>query len=89
MKKILVIYVLVLFIGGCDDAMVSNSKLSKKDNSCVEPQNPYNDGGGHDAGFNWALENSGSYCDGNSESFYEGCVEYLRQLNKYNKCVSS
>ena len=53
----------------------------------MTPQNPYNDGGGHNAGFNWAMENGGD-CDGNSESFNEGCEEYFRQLYDYNTCVA-
>ena len=41
--------------------------------------NPYDDGSGHDAGYKWAEENSVDSCDGNSDSFIEGCEEYLRQ----------
>jgi hypothetical protein len=66
----------------------SKKGLLKSKADCVEPQNPYNDGGGHDAGFNWARENSGE-CDGNSESFNEGCQEYHRQLNLYNDCIKN
>jgi hypothetical protein len=46
---------------------------------CIEPQNPYNDGGGHDAGFNWASETGGE-CNGNSDSFNEGCAEYYERV---------
>ncbi len=59
----------------------ANKKLD-----CIEPHNPYNDGGGHDAGFNWAAENGGA-CEGNSDSFNEGCEEFHRQLDEYNRCL--
>ena len=56
-------------------------------NICTEPSNPYSDGGGHDAGFNWAMEN-GKSCSSNSNSFDEGCEEYYRQLTNYEECLS-
>ncbi len=40
------------------------------------------DCGGHEAGYNWAEENgisSESDCDGNSNSFNEGCVSYIEE----------
>lgn len=52
---------------------------------CVEPENPYNDDGGHDAGFKWA-EEKGEACDGNSDSFNEGCEEYYTQRQRYEEC---
>jgi hypothetical protein len=66
----------------------SNSKTSsiRSRADCVEPDNPYDDDGGHDAGFKWAEKNGGD-CDGNSESFNEGCQEYHKQLNEYNECI--
>ena len=44
-----------------------------------ERENPYNDGSGHSAGYEWAQENNVSSCGGNSNSFIEGCEEYLAQ----------
>lgn len=43
-----------------------------------EPENPYEDGSGHSAGYEWAKDNQVSYCGGNSQSFINGCEEYLR-----------
>lgn len=86
-NMILLIAVFAVLLLGCD---IGSSKLtSKKQNKeeCIEPHNPYNDGGGHDAGFNWAHENGGS-CDGRSDSFNEGCAEYFSQLNQYNECIA-
>lgn len=79
----------LLFFCGCSKNSKDDSRYAPKDNKgkeiCVEPNNPYNDGGGHDAGFNWARENGGG-CNGNSDSFNEGCEEFHRQMNEYNRC---
>lgn len=81
----------VFFIIGCNEGAKSGDSNQTKPNSqkeeCVEPHNPYNDGGGHDAGFNWARENGGA-CNGNSDSFNEGCEEFFGQMNRYNECVA-
>ncbi len=55
------------------------------DNSAYysEPENPYDYGSGHSAGYEWAEENDVDYCDGNSDSFIEGCQEYLDQKEEY------
>jgi hypothetical protein len=42
--------------------------------------NPYSEGTGHYAGYEWA-ERTGEDCDGNSQSFNEGCEEYYRQIS--------
>lgn len=49
----------------------------------IEPENPYDEGSGHSAGYEWAQENDVSSCDGNSDSFIEGCEEYLSQQEEY------
>ena len=53
--------------------------------ACTEPENPYEEGTGHYAGYEWAAENGGD-CNGNSESFNEGCEEYERQEEEYEAC---
>lgn len=63
---------------------VSNSYWNTE---CSEPENPYGDGWGHDAGFNRAEQN-GEDCNGNSDSFNEGCEEYYSQLEKYQNCIN-
>jgi hypothetical protein len=67
----------------CSDSSTSNTAEAK---TCVEPENLYDEDTGHYAGFNWAQEN-GETCDGNSESFNEGCNEYYDQLNTYEACI--
>jgi len=85
-----VLILLITLIPGCNkDSTSSNSEemTSKNVAECIGPNNPYNNGGGHDAGFNWAMEN-GSGCNGNSDSFNEGCEEYHRQMSQYNECIA-
>lgn len=48
-----------------------------------ELENPYNDGSGHAAGYEWAERKGVTSCGGNSQSFIEGCEEYLRQVEGY------
>jgi hypothetical protein len=55
--------------------------------NCSEPENPYDDGSGHYAGFEWG--ENGNSCDGNSDSFIEGCEEYESQEEAYQSCLSS
>lgn len=73
-------------LAGCESP--TESSISENEIECSEPENPYGDGGGHDAGFNWAQENAGA-CTGNSESFNEGCQEYFNQLSRYQACEVS
>ena len=80
--------VILILAAGCDNNSESSISKITKTKNCISPQNPYNDGGGHDAGFNWAEENGGN-CGGNSDSFNEGCFEYYNQLNRYNECIAT
>jgi hypothetical protein len=72
--------VLALLMSGCDS---TNSKSSDENEettaSCTEPENPYNEGSGHYAGFEWAERNASAGCNGSSQSFNEGCEEYEHQ----------
>lgn len=52
--------------------------------NCMDPENPYSTGSGHYAGFEWG--ENGNSCGGNSDSFIEGCEEYLIQLEDYDNC---
>ncbi|OGH23823.1 MAG: hypothetical protein A2629_00055 [Candidatus Levybacteria bacterium RIFCSPHIGHO2_01_FULL_41_15] len=54
----------------------------------LEPSNPYGYGSGHYAGFEWAEQNGGGYCDGDSDSFNEGCEEYSSQEDAYDICLN-
>ena len=76
---------------GCSRASNANADETLGDDGlqdavaeCSEPENPYNDGGGHDSGFNWAQE-SGGACTGNGDSFDEGCDEFNRRRDEYDE----
>ena len=67
--------------------VITSSPITQtKKEDCQFPNDPYDEGSGHYAGFEWEAEN-GYECGGNSDSFIEGCQEYLRQLNSYNTCM--
>ncbi|MGA8986053.1 MAG: hypothetical protein WB470_25520, partial [Candidatus Acidiferrales bacterium] len=53
---------------------------------CEEPVNPYDEGTGHYAGYEWAESRGSGTCDGSSQSFNEGCEEYESQVAEYDEC---
>ncbi len=66
----------------------SNSYSSKtKDCSTLEPDNPYSEGSGHYAGFEWGER--GNSCSGNSQSFVEGCEEFERLDEVFTQCENN
>ena len=62
---------------------------SKEDHQkdCIEPENPYNYGSGHYAGYEWG--ENGNFCSGNSDSFIEGCENYQFQEEIYETCLDN
>ena len=64
------------------------SYRESRDCSILEPDNPYSYGSGHYAGFEWAQNRDASSCGGNSDSFVEGCEEYVSQAEAYATCIS-
>lgn len=89
-KILIVISILAVCLSGCSSGSSGSfNDDGNGDKKCEVPSNPYNDAGGHDAGFNWAEEKDVSSCGGNSDSFIEGCEEYLRQQEKYNNCINN
>jgi hypothetical protein len=68
-------------LAGCSEKEATSAKAE-----CVSPTNPFNDGGGHDAGFNWAEEKGEECPDSHGESFEEGCQEFHRQFQEYEQC---
>ncbi len=88
MKKIVVMVVFLfgaLFVG-CHTS--TNNSESGSSPSCVEPANPYEEGTGHYAGWEWAAEHGGN-CQTASQSFNEGCEEYERQEAEYQECEAN
>lgn len=87
-KTVLLTIILAFFLSGCEKSPSPAASTKTKFEDCISPNNPYNDGGGHDAGFIWAAENGGD-CNGYSDSFNEGCAEFHRQLDEYNQCIAN
>ena len=69
------------------DNSSSSSFSNKEDCSSLEPSNPYDEGSGHYAGFEWG--ENGNSCGGNSDSFIEGCEDYEGQEEAYSSCVNN
>ena len=88
MKKCIAVAVLMLgasLLVGCDSAASSGvSGTSAK--HCTEPENPYSEGTGHYAGYEWASTH-GEECSATSSSFQEGCDEYDAQEDEYEACT--
>ena len=87
MRTALLLLMLVVILG-CSPETPSNNpeEVSGQDCSRLEPENPYTEGSGHYAGFEWA-EANGAPCGGNSDSFIEGCEEHEAQTEAYESCL--
>ena len=70
------------------DLYVEQQEQGTISRDCIEPENPFDYGSGHYAGYAWAEENGANWCDGNSNSFIEGCEEYLSQEEDYELCLN-
>ena len=74
---------------GCRSSAPSKSSDSGEAASahnCTEPENPYDEGSGHYAGYEWAQSSGSGTCGGNSQSFIEGCEEYENLEAKFEEC---
>jgi hypothetical protein len=67
----------VLLFAACSSPKTDSEQPDVAAATCTEPENPYSEGTGHYAGYEWAEKHDGAACDGNSQSFNEGCAEYL------------
>jgi len=80
----------LVLIVGCKTSPPSPSfesnETAASNPKCTEPENPYDEGSGHYAGYEWAKSDGSGTCDGNSQSFIEGCEEYESQAAKYQEC---
>lgn len=92
MKKYILLLILLftLFLTGCSEKEYSSDQYQDEtaQKECYEPENPYSSSEEwHYAWYEWAVENDPSSCWWNSDSFIEGCEEYLRQVEDYNTCM--
>lgn len=74
-------------VAGCTSSTSSDKNNEEEAaRQCAEPENPYDEGTGHYAGYEWAEANNPGTCGGRSQSFIEGCEEYQRQESEYEDC---
>ena len=83
--KTSLVFSLLLGCGSDKETEKHGTDTKTSDASCTEPENPYSQGTGHYAGYEWAEQHGGS-CNGRSQSFNEGCEEYEDQEAKYEEC---
>jgi hypothetical protein len=78
-------------IAGCTSSSSDSSGNYQGDNSakaevCPQPVDPYIEGSGHYAGYEWAEQHGSPSCNNASQSFVEGCEEYETQESEYEEC---
>ncbi|PYU14826.1 MAG: hypothetical protein DMG37_06405 [Acidobacteria bacterium] len=71
---------------GCGTSKPAGNDNEGEVASCTEPSNPFSEGTGHYAGYEWAEKNGSGDCNGSSQSFREGCEEYEAQESAYDEC---
>jgi hypothetical protein len=75
---------------GCRSSAPPSSSDSNQETAaspdCIEPENPYEEGSGHYSGYEWARNKGSGACDGNSQSFNEGCKEFEQEEADYQEC---
>jgi len=79
MKKLAIASLIAVFLTACGGSSSDYSDNENEGGGYAE--NPYSEGTGHYAGYEWA-ERTGGACNGNSQSFNEGCEEYYRQIER-------
>jgi hypothetical protein len=79
----------VVLMTACSSPKPPESKAEAEAKACKEPENPYSQGTGHYAGYEWAEKKGSGSCDGSSQSFNEGCEEYENQDAEYEECEAN
>src|SRR5271156_577729 len=72
-----------LVLVGCGQSKPADAENEGDAAPCAEPSNPYQQGTGHYAGYEWAEKNASGDCNASSQSFNEGCEEYESQESDY------
>jgi hypothetical protein len=85
MRQLAYAMTLGLLLVGCASTENSGSK-EENEVVCEEPVNPYTEGTGHHAGYEWAESEGSGTCNGSSQSFNEGCEEYETQVDEHDEC---
>lgn len=84
MKHKTYIALIALFILlGCTDQHGGGKYDDYQEDTGQPIESPYDEGTGHDAGYQWAEQNGitdPSNCGGDSDSFIDGCKEYASSV---------
>src|SRR4051812_26932560 len=56
--------VLASLMSGCNSTSSKSAEDEETTAKCTEPENPYSEGSGHSAGFEWAEKNGSGGCNG-------------------------
>ena len=81
------VFLAVLVIStGCGSSKPADNDHESEAGDCTEPSNPYTEGTGHYAGYEWAEKHGSGDCNTSSQSFNEGCEEYEAQESEYEAC---
>lgn len=85
MTKHLLPLIAIIILTACSDNGSDGGRFDDHQELPEEEANvsPYDEGTGHDAGFQWAEENGiddPTDCGGDSDSFIEGCEEYANSV---------
>lgn len=84
MTHYIILMAMIIFFSSCSGGNGGGKYDDYQEEPGTAIESPYDDGSGHDAGFQWAEENGimdSSDCSGNSDSFIEGCQEYANTLS--------
>lgn len=76
----------LLLIAGCTSSKSTSNTEEDGAPNCPDPENPYTEGSGHYAGYEWAEKQDSGTCNGSSQSFNEGCEEYENQEAEFQEC---
>ncbi len=82
----LICAIAVFSLAGCSSQQSSDNQTEDEQKVCEEPENPYQEGTGHYAGYEWAEKKGSGSCEASSQSFNEGCEEYETQDEEYEEC---
>lgn len=85
----LVIYLVVYMAGSGIHNLFKSTETKVRDCYYEFAYNPYDDGTGHHAGWEWSYDNKVSVCGGKSKSFIEGCEASLEARTNLEACLDN
>lgn len=83
MTRYIIFTAMIIFFSSCSGSNGGGKYDEYQEEPDTAIESPYDDGSGHDAGFQWAEQKGitdSTDCGGDSDSFIEGCQEYVNSL---------